>query len=51
MLECMLYITLALSLGVLISTSAKTQQMAMFMSMLGLMLPTILLIRLYLSHR
>jgi ABC-2 type transport system permease protein len=42
-LECMLYITLALSLGVLISTSAKTQQMAMFMSMLGLMLPTILL--------
>ncbi len=43
MLECMLYITLALSLGVLISTSAKTQQMAMFMSLLGLMLPTILL--------
>jgi ABC-2 type transport system permease protein len=41
--ECMLYITLALSLGVLISTSARTQQMAMFMSMLGLMLPTILL--------
>jgi len=43
LLECMLYITLALSLGVLISTSARTQQMAMFMSMLGLMLPTILL--------
>lgn len=43
MLECILYITLALSLGVLISTTAKTQQMAMFMSMLGLMLPTILL--------
>jgi drug efflux transport system permease protein len=43
MLECMLYISLALSLGVLISTSVKTQQMAMFMSMLGLMLPTILL--------
>jgi len=43
MLECMLYITLALSLGVLISTRAKTQQMAMFMSLLGLMLPTILL--------
>ena len=42
-LECLLYITLALSLGVLISTNAKTQQMAMFMSMLGLMLPTILL--------
>jgi ABC-2 type transport system permease protein len=43
MLECMLFITLALSLGVLISTSVKTQQMAMFMSLLGLMLPTILL--------
>jgi ABC-2 type transport system permease protein len=43
MLVCMLYITLALSLGVLISTSAKTQQVAMFMSLLGLMLPTILL--------
>lgn len=43
LLESMLYITLALSLGVLISTSVKTQQMAMFMSMLGLMLPTILL--------
>jgi ABC-2 type transport system permease protein len=41
--ECMLYITLALSLGVLISTNAKTQQVAMFMSLLGLMLPTILL--------
>ena len=43
LLECLLYITLALSLGVLISTSAKTQQIAMVMSMLGLMLPTILL--------
>ncbi|MEN8229099.1 MAG: ABC transporter permease [Bacteroidota bacterium] len=43
MLECMLYITLALSLGVLISTIAKTQQIAMVMSLLGLMLPTILL--------
>ena len=43
MAQCMLYIALALSLGVLISTNAKTQQMAMIMSMLGLMLPTILL--------
>jgi len=43
LLECMLFITLALSLGVLISTSARTQQMAMFISLLGLMLPTILL--------
>ncbi|MEZ5070370.1 MAG: ABC transporter permease [Bacteroidales bacterium] len=41
--ECMLFITLALSLGVLISTVAKTQQVAMFISMVGLMLPTILL--------
>jgi ABC-2 type transport system permease protein len=41
--ECMLYIILALSLGVLISTIASTQQMAMVFSMLGLMLPTILL--------
>ncbi len=43
MLECTLYISLALSLGVLISINAKSQQMAMFISMLGLMLPTILL--------
>jgi ABC-2 type transport system permease protein len=43
MLECMLYISLALSLGVLISTAARTQQMAFFYGMLGLMLPTILL--------
>ena len=43
MLECLLYITLALSLGVLISTAAKTQQIAMVFSMVGLMLPTILL--------
>ncbi len=31
------------TVGVLISTNAKTQQVAMFMSLLGLMLPTILL--------
>ena len=43
MLECMLYITLALSLGVLISTIAKTQQIAMVISLLGLLLPTMLL--------
>jgi len=43
LLECMLYITLALSLGVLISTAARTQQMAMVFSMLALMLPTIIL--------
>jgi len=43
LLECFLYITLALSLGVFISSAAKTQQMAMIISMVGLMLPTILL--------
>lgn len=43
LLECLLYITLALSLGVFISTVAKSQQTAMIISMIGLMLPTILL--------
>ncbi|MCF8225915.1 MAG: ABC transporter permease [Bacteroidales bacterium] len=41
--ECLLYITLALSLGVFISSAARTQQIAMIISMVGLMLPTILL--------
>ncbi|PID91900.1 MAG: multidrug ABC transporter permease [Bacteroidetes bacterium] len=41
--ECLLYIILALSLGVLISTVSGTQQMAMVLSLLGLMLPTMLL--------
>lgn len=41
--ECMLYTSLALSLGVLISIIARTQQIAMVISMLGLLLPTILL--------
>jgi len=43
LLETILYITLALSLGIFISTVAKNQQMAMFISMLALMLPTTLL--------
>jgi ABC-2 type transport system permease protein len=43
MAESMVFILLALSLGLLISSVAKTQQVAMFMSMLGLMLPTMLL--------
>lgn len=43
LLECLLYIGVALSLGILISTVARTQQMAMFASLLALMLPTILL--------
>ncbi|MFW5820968.1 MAG: ABC transporter permease [Bacteroidota bacterium] len=38
-----LYVTLSLSLGIFISTMATNQQMAMFISMLGLMLPTLLL--------
>jgi ABC-2 type transport system permease protein len=41
--ESTLYIILALSLGILISTATNSQQTAMFMSMLALMLPTILL--------
>lgn len=40
---CFLFILLALALGILISTVSKTQQVAMFFSMIGLMLPTILL--------
>jgi ABC-2 type transport system permease protein len=41
--ECLLYILVALSLGILISTSTNSQQIAMLMSMVGLMLPAILL--------
>ena len=41
--ECTLFIIMALSLGIFISTAAHTQQTAMFMSMFALMLPTILL--------
>ncbi|MDP4208050.1 MAG: ABC transporter permease [Bacteroidota bacterium] len=41
--ECILFIILALSLGIFISTSTNSQQTAMFMSMFALMLPTILL--------
>jgi len=40
---CFIFILLALSLGILISTAVKTQQIAMFISMVGLLLPTILL--------
>jgi ABC-2 type transport system permease protein len=39
----LLYITLALSIGIFFSTLAKTQQIAMFLSLFALMLPTILL--------
>jgi ABC-2 type transport system permease protein len=41
--ETLLFILLSLSLGILISTKAKTQQEAMFFSMIVLMLPTLLL--------
>jgi ABC-2 type transport system permease protein len=43
MLETVLFITMALCLGILISTLAKTQMVAMFISMVALMLPTIIL--------
>ena len=41
--ESFLFILMALSLGILISTVAPNQMVAMFISLLGLMLPTILL--------
>lgn len=43
MSETILYIMMALCLGILISTVAKNQMVAMFISMIGLMLPTMLL--------
>ncbi|OFX38701.1 MAG: multidrug ABC transporter permease [Bacteroidetes bacterium GWA2_32_17] len=41
--ECLLFIFMALSLGILISTATKSQQAAMLISLVALMLPTILL--------
>ena len=41
--ECMLYILMSLTLGILISTVSKSMQQAIFISLIGLMLPTILL--------
>lgn len=41
--ECLLFIVLALSLGILISSSTENQQVAMLLSMVALMLPTMLL--------
>ncbi|HVN57612.1 MAG TPA: ABC transporter permease [Bacteroidales bacterium] len=43
LLESMLYILMSLSLGILISTVSKTMQQAIFISLIGLMVPTILL--------
>jgi ABC-2 type transport system permease protein len=41
--ESMLYILMSLSLGILISTFAKNMQQAIFISLVGMMLPTVLL--------
>jgi ABC-2 type transport system permease protein len=41
--ECMLYIMMSLTLGILISTVSDTMQQAIFISLIGLMLPTVLL--------
>lgn len=41
--ECILFIICALSLGIFISTRTNSQQTAMMISMMGLMLPTIML--------
>lgn len=41
--ESFLFISLALSLGIFISTMSKNQEVAMFISMFALLLPTILL--------
>jgi ABC-2 type transport system permease protein len=41
--EAMLYILMSLTLGILISTVSKTMQQAIFISLIGIMLPTVLL--------
>lgn len=41
--ECMLYILMSLTLGILISTVSKNMQQAIFISLIGLMLPAMLL--------
>jgi ABC-2 type transport system permease protein len=41
--ESMLYILMSLTLGILISTISKNMQQAIFISLIGLMLPTVLL--------
>jgi ABC-2 type transport system permease protein len=41
--ECMLYILMSLTLGILISTVSGSMQQAIFISLIGLMLPTVLL--------
>jgi len=41
--ESMLYILMSLSLGILISTVSSTMQQAIFISLVGMMMPTVLL--------
>lgn len=41
--ECVLFIIMSLSLGILISTGTSSQQVAMMLSMVALLLPTIML--------
>jgi len=41
--ELMLYILMSLSVGIMISTVSKTMQQAIFITLVGLLLPTILL--------
>lgn len=41
--EMMLYILMSLSIGIMISTVSKTMQQAIFMTLVGMLLPTILL--------
>lgn len=43
LLECLLFIVCALSLGILISTRTSSQQTAMMISLAGLLLPTVIL--------
>ena len=43
LVECMLYILMSLTLGILISTVSDNMQQAIFISLIGLMLPTVLL--------
>lgn len=43
MAECLLFILTALSLGIMISSMAKSQQVAMMISLFALMLPTMML--------
>ena len=42
-LECLLFVITSLSLGILISTRTSSQQVAMMISLIALMLPTIIL--------